>query len=287
MNTRDPRADKEGISVKIFIDSARLEEIEKAKYFGLLDGVTTNPSLIKQAVEELKKKGDKTDIAGYINKILTTAAGKPVSLEVTETTHEKMVTQGRKLFDRFNPVANNVYIKVPINTSFEGEEGREYEGIRTIRDLSEQGIPVNCTLIFTPEQALLAAKAGAKFVSPFAGRIDDYIRVRNHITFEKDDYFPAEGFLQGDAILDDNGIVSGIDLVHQIVEIFQNFAVETEVLAASIRNARQTREAALAGADIATLPFPVIRELLVHFKTMEGMKNFTKDVIPEYSDLAK
>jgi len=287
MNTRESRVDKEGMSVKIFIDSARLEEIEKAKHYGLLDGVTTNPSLIKAAVEDLKKKGESIDIAGYIRKILTTAEGKPVSLEITETSHREMVAQGKKLFALFNPVANNVYIKVPINPSFGNQEDRDYQGIQTIRDLSEQGIPVNCTLIFTPEQALLAAKAGAKFVSPFAGRIDDDIRARADIPFGKADYFPAEGLYQGDVLLDDNGIVSGIDLVRQIVEIFQNFAVETEVLAASIRNARQAREAALAGADIATLPFSVIRELLVHHKTAEGMEKFTQDIVPAYADLMK
>ena len=155
--------------------------------------------------------------------------------------------------------------------------------MKAIKALSGGGIPINCTLIFTPEQALLAAKAGAKIVSPFSGRIDDYIRTQNNIPFDKADYFPAEGKDN----LDDNGVVSGIDLVRQIVEIFKKHCIKAEVLAASMRNARQVREAALAGADIATLPFDVIKELLAHYKTREGMRNFTDDAIPEYINLTR
>jgi transaldolase len=180
-----------------------------------------------------------------------------------------------------------VYIKIPVNPSFLEEEGREFEGIQAVKTLSKAGIPVNCTLVFTSEQALLAAKAGATFVSPFAGRIDDYIRTNNNISFKKSDYFPAEGWGRNGEILEDNGIVSGIDLVGQIAEIFSIYDFKTEVLAASIRNPRQVREAALAGADIATLPFSVIMQLLVHYKTQEGMKKFTDDIVPEYADLTR
>ncbi len=273
--------------MRIFIDSAKLEEIEEIYSAGIADGITMNPSLIKKAVDAMKEKGEEIDMEQYIEKILLTAKGTPVSLEVTEYEYEKMVEQGEKLFKRFNPVANNVYIKIPVNPSFEGEQGREFEGIKAIEALSREGIPVNCTLIFTPEQALLAARAGARFVSPFAGRIDDFIRKNNNIPFEKRDYFPAYGWNENGKILEDNGIISGIDLVRQIVEIFKKQDIKAKVLAASLRNPRQVREAALVGADIATLPYKVIKELLVHYKSQEGMRNFTEDVIPEYGDITK
>ncbi len=273
--------------MKIFIDSARLDEIEQAYGYGIADGVTTNPSLLKKAVDKLQESGKKITIAEYLKKILKTAKGTPVSLEVTELKQDKMIEQAKKLYKMFNPVANNVNIKIPVNPSFPEEEGRDFEGIQAIKTLSNVGIPVNCTLIFTPEQALLAAKAGAKFVSPFAGRIDDYIRSNNKISFKKSDYFPEDGWEKNGKILDDNGIVSGIDLVAQIVEIFYIYDLKTEIIAASIRNTRQAREAALAGADIATLPYSVIMQLLVHYKTQEGMKNFTDDIIPEYADLTR
>jgi transaldolase len=273
--------------MKIFIDSAKLSEIEEAFSSGFLDGVTTNPSLLKQAVDERRGKGEEIDIAAYIERILAVAKGTPVSLEVTEYTYEGMVEQARRIYKRFNPIANNVYIKIPINPAFEGAEVDEFDGLKAIRALSKERIPVNCTLIFTPEQALLAAKAGATFVSPFAGRIDDYIRAQRDMSFKKPDYFPAEGMWQGEQLLEDNGIVSGIDLVEQIVEIFWRYEIETEVLAASLRNARQVREAALVGADIATLPLYVIKDLMSHYKTREGMKAFIKDVIPEYVALTR
>jgi transaldolase len=271
--------------MKIFIDSARLDEIEYAYSGGVLDGVTTNPSLIKNAVDVLKEKGEKIDIKEYIKKILITAKGTPVSLEVTQTCYKGMIDEAKKLYKLFNPIANNVYIKIPVNPCFKKDSDIEYDGIRAIKTLSEEGIPVNCTLIFTPEQALMAAKAGASFVSPFGGRIDDFIRKNNNITFEKSDYFPAEGWRKDGKLLEDNGIVSGIDLIEQIVSIFRYYDIKTEVLAASIRNPRQAREAALAGADIATLPFDVIKKLLYHYKTIEGIKSFIDDVIPEYADL--
>jgi len=130
-----------------------------------------------------------------------------------------------------------------------------------------------------------SAKAGAKYVSPFAGRIDDYIRSENNIAFKKSDYFPMDGWESEDTILEDNGIVSGIDLIDQIVCIFDIYNFKTEVLAASMRNARQVREAALVGAHIATCPYDVIEQLLVHFKSQEGMKKFTDDIVLEYAEL--
>ncbi|MAG08737.1 transaldolase [Candidatus Woesearchaeota archaeon] len=273
--------------MKIFIDTAKLEEIEEAYSLGILDGVTTNPSLIKKIVDELKEKGEKVDMESYITDILKAAKGTPVSLEVIGTSYEDMVKEGKKLFERFNPVADNVVIKIPVNPSTEDGSENVFDGIKAVKELSDAGIPVNCTLIFTPEQALMAAKAGAKFVSPFAGRVDDFIRANNKIEFEKTDYFPVEGIEKDGKVLDDNGVVSGIDLVSQCVEVLGNYGFETEVIAASIRNPRQAREAALAGAGIATLPFDVIKGLLAHSKTAEGMKKFVGDVIEEYNVLFK
>ena len=161
--------------MKIFIDSANLDEIELAFSYGILDGVTTNPSLIKKAIEERKAKGEDIDMNTYIKKILKTARGAPVSLEVTEYSYEGMVEQALKLFRKFYPVAHIVCIKIPVNPSFQKNDGLDYDGIQAIKALAEKRISVNATLVFTPEQALLAAKAGARFVSPFAGRVDDYI----------------------------------------------------------------------------------------------------------------
>jgi transaldolase len=273
--------------MKIFIDSARLDEIENAFSYGICDGVTTNPSLLKKAVDKLQESGEKITIKDYLIKVLKAAKGTPVSLEVTELKQDKMIEQGKKLFKMFNPVGNNVNIKIPVNPSFPDEEGRDFEGIQAVKTLSKAGIPVNCTLIFTPEQALLAAKAGAKYVSPFAGRIDDFIRGNNKISFKKTDYFPEDGWEKNGEILDDNGIVSGIDLIAQIVDILSIYELKTEVIAASIRNSRQARESALVGADIATLPYGVLMQLLVHYKTKEGMKKFTDDIIPEYENLTR
>lgn len=276
------------IKIKIFIDSSKIKEIEKAKDYGLLDGVTTNPSLIRAAVEEVKADGMDIDIREYIKDILKVAEGLPVSLEVISNTYDDLVREGLKLFEMFNPVVKNVYVKIPINPSTEEKSGKDFDGLKAIKFLSDKKIPINCTLIFTPEQALLAAKAGASFVSPFVGRIDDYLRSVNKIDFNKSDYFPYNGLEKDGEILEDNGIVSGVDLVAQIREVFDNYDItETKVLAASIRNARQVREVALAGADIATLPFSVIEELLIHYKTMEGMNKFIKDVVPEYEKIFK
>jgi len=145
--------------MKLFIDSAKLDEIEKAYSAGIIDGVTTNPSLIKKAVDSLKEQGKKINIEEYIKKILITAKGTPVSLEVTDFTYDKMVKQAKALFKRFNPIAKNVFIKIPVNPSFEGHEADPFDGIKAIKTLSKAKIPINCTLIFTPEQALMAAKA--------------------------------------------------------------------------------------------------------------------------------
>ena len=266
--------------MKLFIDSANIEEIEIGYSAGILDGITTNPSLMKKAAEKLKIKGEKIDLDEYIKKILTIAKGTPVSLEVTKTNFEGMIEEGQNLYKRFNQVANNVVIKIPINTSLEPQKDN-FDGIKAIKELSRKCIPVNCTLIFTPEQAMMAAKAGAKMVSPFAGRIDDYIRKKMNIKFDKSDYFPAEG-INGN---NDNGIFSGVDLVMKCVEIFKQHNIKAEVLAASIRNAQQLRECALVGAHISTVPFNVLNEVMVHPKTIEGMKDFMKDTVEDYSKI--
>lgn len=300
--------------MKIFVDTAKLDEIKEACSWGVVDGVTTNPSLIKKAVDGLKERGEKVDMPGYIEEICRTAGeNRPVSLEVISLSWEKMLKEAHLLYERFNPVAGNVVIKIPVNTFTQGCSHTNYEGLKTIKKLSEEGIPVNCTLIMTPEQALLAAKAGARYASPFAGRVDDYIRKNLGVNFNKGDYFDFElieeiryqaleesieefvereeqagEIYQKGHILDkintgkDNGISSGLDLVAKIARIYQNYGIKTQIIASSMRNARQVREVAEVGAHIATIPFSVIEEMMKHPKTEEGIKLFTQDVVPEY-----
>jgi transaldolase len=280
--------------MKLFVDTAEITEIEQANSWGVLDGVTTNPSLLRKAVEARRgtagearrgTAGDALDIETYLERILTTVGpGKPVSLEVIGTTYEAMRAEALRLYERFNPVADNVAIKIPVNPTLEPGSGDDADGLRTIADLAAQGIPINVTLVMNPTQALLAAKAGAAYVSPFAGRIDDYLRTSVGLSYEKGDYYPAEGMprADGQGMLHYEGIVSGADLVGKIVAVFDNYAVETEVIAASLRNPRQVAEVALAGADIATVPFAVFPGLLRHPKTFEGMQRFVADVVDEY-----
>ena len=273
--------------MKIFLDTAEIEEIQEAYNYGIIDGITTNPSLIKKAVQKRLARGEKIDMKKYITQILKTAKNTPVSLEVTETSEKGMYRQAKKLWKLFSPISKKVIIKIPINPTFNGNENEHFDGIKVIKKLSKEKIPVNCTLIFTPEQALLAAKAGAKYVSPFTGRVDDYLRDMAKIKYDKRDYFPAEGIEKKGRIVEDNGILSGIDLVEQCVAIIQEYGFKTEVLAASMRNSEQVREAALAGADIATIPFHVLTDLIKHPKTYEGMQKFTRDLVIEYVELLK
>ncbi|PIN92558.1 transaldolase [Candidatus Pacearchaeota archaeon CG10_big_fil_rev_8_21_14_0_10_31_9] len=271
--------------MKFFLDSADINEIKRALDFGVLDGVTTNPSLIKEAVEREKSKGERINLDSYIRQMLKLCKGKPVSLEVISSDYDNMLSEAETIFKKYNKVAKNVYVKIPVNPCMDLKCTNQMDGIRVIRKLSEKNIPVNCTLIFTPEQALLAAKAGANFVSPFVGRIDDYLRETAHIKFDKIDYFPREGWKKGKKVLNDNGIVSGVELIKEISVIFKKQNIKSEILAASIRNTRQIREVAEAGADIATIPFNVFGKIAGHIKTVEGMKKFTKDVVPEYAKL--
>jgi len=297
--------------MKIFIDTAEIDEIKQAVLWGVIDGATTNPSLIKKAAD---KRGGKVTMEEYIKEIVKIVPG-PVSLEVLGGTAEEMIEQGRLLYKKFSPYGE-VAIKIPINPSMKENSDLDFEGLKAIKQLSSEDIPVNVTLIMTPEQALLAAKAGAAYASPFAGRIDDYIRgkmgMKRGVDFQKSDYFDYEllkrarennldkrikelnsvsEVYQNNAVRSlteisvDNGVLSGVDLVAKILRIYRNYGFKTEVIAASIRNSRQVREVAELGVHIATLPFNVLREMVQHYKTVEGMKSFTADIVPQYREI--
>ena len=274
--------------MQIFIDTANIDEIKEAFSWGIVDGVTTNPSLIKKAVDYYRNNGKTFTMDDYIVELLLVAGkGHPVSLEVIGNNEKSMYGEAKILFEKYNKVAENVVIKIPINPETDPNGIRNFDGLKVIRKLSKENIPVNVTLIMSPLQALLAAKAGAVYVSPFAGRIDDFLRKGAKISFEKYDYYPAEGLSVDDKILNDQGIVSGLDLVASIVDIFENYNVKTKVLAASVRNARQVRELAEIGVDVATIPFKVLKEMVIHYKTAEGMKKFSEDTVPEYKEIFK
>ncbi len=209
--------------MKFFIDTANLKEIEEAASLGVLDGVTTNPSLIA-------KEGEK-DYRNLLKKICEIVQG-PVSAEVVSVKAEEMVVEARSLAD----IHPNITIKIPIIR----------EGLKAVKRLSDEGIKTNVTLVFSAPQAILAAKAGAAFVSPFVGRLDDI----SHF---------------------------GMDLVRQIVSIYDNYGYQTEVITASIRNPLHVLEAALAGSHIATIPFKVIEQLVNHPLTDRGLAKFLED----------
>ena len=214
----------------------------------------------------------------YLIRILKEAgANRPVSLEVISTDEEGMFREARLLYDEYNSFTGNVVVKIPVNSAL-NQHDSNYQGLKVIRRLSKLNIPVNSTLIMNPEQAVLAAKAGARYVSPFVGRIDDYLRSRKQANFDKSDYFNKNG--EGSH---DNGVVSGVDLVDKIVKIFRNYNFSCEIIAASVRNPRQARELALTGVDIATIPFDVLSKMLFHEKTREGVEKFKADVVPEYT----
>ncbi|ARM31721.1 fructose-6-phosphate aldolase [Prosthecochloris sp. HL-130-GSB] len=216
--------------MKFFIDTADLAEIREAAALGLLDGVTTNPSLIARIVPD-PEKFSYDDFKAHIAAICKVVDG-PISAEVTTLDSESMIREGRELA----AIDDNVVVKCPVTL----------EGLKAIRHLSADGIRTNATLAFSPTQALLAAKAGAAYVSPFVGRLDD-------ISTE------------------------GMALVEQIVSIFDNYGFHTEVIVASIRHPQHVVEAALAGADIATIPFKVIKQLVHHPLTDLGLSRFMDD----------
>ncbi|MCF7876623.1 transaldolase [Candidatus Bipolaricaulota bacterium] len=299
--------------MKVFVDTAELDEIKEANSWGILDGVTTNPSLIKKAVENRSN----VDMKEYIREICRTVEG-PISLEVIGLTAEGMVEQAEFLYEEFNPVNDNVVVKIPVNTNSSRSSSGDYEGLKALNKLSGEGIPTNTTLIMKPEQALLAAKAGTQYVSPFAGRIDDFIRSKVGLTrgedYPKSAYHDSDwlkhssyinlkdryDYLEGDDLEDifsdeevaevrekisDAGISSGAEVVASIKQIFSNYDYETEVLAASLRNSRQVREVAEAGTDVATIPFKVMGEMISHHKTEQGIISFSEDVVDEYEGL--
>lgn len=209
--------------MKFFIDTANLDHIREAASWGIIDGATTNPSLIA-------KEG--RDFVEAIAEICTIVDG-PVSAETVADTAQEMIEQGRKLA-KIHP---NVVIKVPLTEA----------GIECCSVLSSEGIGVNVTLCFSVAQALLAAKAGARFVSPFVGRLDDLSQ-------------------------------DGMQLIHEIAEVYSNYPeLKTEVLAASIRHPLHVAQAALAGADVSTIPYPVLKKLFNHPMTDSGNAKFTAD----------
>ena len=209
--------------MKFFIDTANLEEIREANELGLIDCVTTNPSLVA-------KEGDVV-FEEHIAKICSIVKGD-VSAEVTALDTEGMLTQGRELAK----IAPNVVVKVPLTL----------DGLKACRTLTAEGTGVNVTLCFSPAQALLAAKAGARYISPFIGRLDDIS-------------------------------TNGMQLIMDIVQIYDNYDFDTQVLAASIRHPMHIVDCALARADVATIPFKVIKQLVQHPLTDKGLEAFLAD----------
>ncbi len=208
--------------MQFFIDTADVTEIRKALAMGLCDGVTTNPSLVAKTGRKFSE----------VLQEITSIVPGPVSAEVTAVDYEGMMKEAR----HFARVADNVVIKVPLIV----------EGLRAVRDLTTEGIRTNVTLCFSPVQALLAAKAGATYVSPFVGRLDD--------------------------ISED-----GMSLIAQILEIYRNYDFTTKVLVASVRHPIHVLEAARLGADVATIPYAVIEQLAKHPLTDAGLKKFLAD----------
>lgn len=208
--------------MKIFLDTANIDEIREAASLGIIDGITTNPSLIAKEGRDLKEAAQE---------IFELVDG-PISLEVVATDAEGMVEEGRQLAG-LHP---NVVVKIPMVR----------EGLKALKVLSAEGVRVNMTLVFQASQALLVAKNGAAFVSPFVGRIDD---------------------ISGD----------GMQLIEEILTIYENYDYPTEVLVASVRSVKHVVEAAMMGADICTVPYQVVEQMLKHPLTDNGLKKFLAD----------
>lgn len=217
--------------MKFFLDTANVDEIRKVHDLGILDGVTTNPSLVAK---------EKRNFRQTIVEICQIVSG-PVSAETVSLDWEGMVREGRELA-RWAP---NVYVKVPLTA----------DGLRAVKALSDEGIKTNVTLVFSAPQGLMAAKAGASIVSPFVGRLDD---------------------------IGQDGMV----LIRDLRQIFSNYGLASEILAASIRHPIHVIEAAKAGSDIATMPFAVIQTLIKHPLTDRGIERFLADwkTLPDYQD---
>lgn len=218
--------------MKIFVDTGKIEDIKKANDLGVICGVTTNPSLIA-------KEGGRSQ--EEILKEIASIVDGPISGEVKATTvdAEGMIAEGREIA-KLHP---NMVVKIPMTT----------EGLKATKVLSSEGIKTNVTLIFTANQAILAANAGATYVSPFLGRLDDISQ-------------------------------PGIDLIRTIAEIFDIYGYETEIIAASIRNPIHVTDCALAGADIATIPYDVIEKMTKHPLTDQGIEKFQKDYIAVFGE---
>lgn len=208
--------------MKIFIDTANLEQIKEINSWGILDGVTTNPTLIAKEGCEFKSRVE--DICKVVD--------GPISAEALSMDAEGMIKEAREL----SKMHKNIIVKIPMTD----------EGLKAVKVLSKEGVKTNVTLVFSPNQALLAAKAGATYASPFVGRLDDI----SH---------------------------DGMDLVRDIVTIYKNYGYKTQVIAASIRHPVHVTEAALAGAHIATVPYDVLKKMIKHNLTDEGIQKFLKD----------
>lgn len=210
--------------MKIFIDTAEVSEIRDAAALGIVDGVTTNPSLIAKSGRDFNE----------VLKEITSIVDGPISgeIEATVTNHEDMIKQGIEIA----AMHKNMVVKVPMTK----------EGLIAVKELSKKGIKTNVTLIFSVNQAILAAKAGATYVSPFVGRLDDISE-------------------------------NGVQLIYDIVEVFQNYGIKTEIIAASIRHPMHVVECAKAGADICTIPYKVLMQMIKHPLTDQGIEKFIKD----------
>lgn len=208
--------------MKFFIDTANIDEIKEAAALGILDGVTTNPSLVYKEGKDFRK---------LLDEILKIVDG-PVSAEVVATDYEGILKEGRE----YSKIHKNIVVKVPLIK----------EGLKAVKTFTEENIKTNVTLCFSPSQALLAAKAGATYISPFVGRLDDIS-------------------------------INGMDLIAQIVQIYRNYDYQTEVLVASIRHPLHLVEASLMGADVCTMPFAVIDKLFNHPLTDNGLAKFLSD----------
>ncbi|MSS77745.1 fructose-6-phosphate aldolase [Anaerococcus sp. AGMB00486] len=208
--------------MKFFLDTANVEQIKRINDLGLCDGVTTNPSLINKEGRDFKEVV--TEIASIVD--------GPISAEVTSYTYDEMVKQAREIAKW----AENIVVKIPMTE----------EGLKAINTLSKEGIKTNCTLIFSVSQGLMAAKAGASYISPFIGRIDD----------------------MGE---------DGVELIYKLKQVLENYGLESEIIAASIRTNKHLEEAALAGSDIATIPGTLFEKMWTHPLTSQGIENFKKD----------
>lgn len=208
--------------MKFFIDTADIDEIREAASLGILDGVTTNPSLVYKAGKDFRK---------LLDEILEIVDG-PVSAEVIATDYDGILKEARE----YASIHKNIVVKVPLIK----------EGLKAVKTLSNENINTNVTLCFSPMQALLAAKAGATYISPFIGRLDDIS-------------------------------INGMELIEQIVQIYRNYSYDTQVLVASVRHPLHVVEAALIGADVCTIPFAVINKLFNHPLTDSGLNKFLND----------